>query len=69
MGKWSKERDTAMRDGSVSGDFTQEQLELSDHDIGGVHMKESYETENTPIDPFTDPVKRDIRDVDKRGPK
>lgn len=68
-GKWHRERDRAMRDGSVTGDYSQSQLELSDHDVSGVHSKETYETETTPIDPLTSARARDIRDIPERGGK
>ena len=68
-GKWHKERNDAMRDGAVSGDYSQSQLELSDHDVSGVHSKETYITETTPIDPLSPSRARDIRDVPERGGK
>lgn len=67
--KWHSERDRAMRDGAVSGDYSQSQLELSDHDVSGIHSSSPYLTETTPVDPFTQPRARDIRDVPERGGK
>ena len=64
--RWHRGRDLAMRDGS---DTDQTWLELSDHDVSGVHSKETYETETTPIDPLTSPRARDIRDIPERGGK
>ena len=63
-GRWSRERDRAMRDGSTTD---QDWLELSDNDVSGRHSKETYETETTPVDPLTEPKTRDIRDNPKRG--
>jgi len=68
-GKWHRERNCAMRDGLVAGDYSQSQLELSDHDVSGVHSNETYETETTPIDPLTSARARDIRDIPERGGK
>ena len=65
--KWHHERDVAMRDGAVSGEYSQEQLELSDNDVSGRYSKKTYQSETTPLDPFTEPKTRDIRDDPKRG--
>ena len=56
-----------MRGVGTSGAYSQAELELSDVDVGGKHFKESYETENTPLDPVTEPKTRDIREDPKRG--
>ena len=56
-----------MRGVGTSGAYSQAELELSDIDVGGKHFKESYETENTPLDPRTEPKTRDIREDPKRG--
>ena len=58
-----------MRDGAVSGDYSQSQLELSDEDVSGKYSKETYETETTPLNPLTPTHTRDIRDVSERGGK
>ena len=55
-----------MRDGS---DTDQTWLELSDHDVSGVHSKETYETKTTPLDPLTSARARDIRVIPERGGK
>ncbi|MCJ7481525.1 MAG: hypothetical protein MUO31_01015 [Thermodesulfovibrionales bacterium] len=67
MGKWAHERDLSMRDGSVSGDFTQDQLEIPDDQLGGISSNETFEIDTSPIDPFSESIERDIRDKHKRG--
>lgn len=69
FGKWQKERNNAMKEGAVQDDYSLGQLELSDHDVSGVHSKETYETETTPLDPLSPSRTRDIRDVPERGGK
>lgn len=64
---WHNERSNAMRDAYVSGDYSQEELELTDHQISGIYSDETYEAETTPIEPGTQSRVYDIRDDPKRG--
>lgn len=64
---WHKERNNAMKDAYVSGDYSQEELELTDHQISGVYSDETYEAETTPIEPDTPSRVYDIRDDPKKG--
>ena len=66
--RWERERALAMRTGTVSGEYSQDQLELSDEEVGGVNANETFETETTPVDPITNPKRRDIRNIPERGP-
>lgn len=66
-GRWEKERQRAMRTGDVSGEYSQAQLELTNEEIGGVYIEQTYEADTSPIDPLTNPKTRDIRDSKRRG--
>lgn len=56
-----------MRTGDVSGEYSQAQLELTNEEIGGVYIEQTYEADTSPIDPLTNPKTRDIRDSKRRG--
>lgn len=64
--QWERERQLAMRTGTVSGDYSQAQLELSDEEVGGVNADLTFEADTTPVDPHSNPRKRDIRDTQGR---
>lgn len=66
--RWERERVAAMKTGTVSGEYSQDKLELSDEEVGGVNANETFETETTPVDPISNPKLRDIRNLPKRGP-
>ena len=55
-----------MQAGSISGDYSQAQLELTDVEIGGVYIDETYQTNTSPIDPLSNSKIRDIRDIPMR---
>jgi len=65
--KWHKERADAMRNSAVSGDYSQDELELTNTQIGGVNNPETYQIETSPVDQFTDPKTYDIRKGDTIG--
>ena len=65
-GRWQRERQQAMQAGSISGDYSQAQLELTDVEIGGVYIDETYQTNTSPIDPLSNSKIRDIRDIPMR---
>lgn len=63
-GRWERERHDAMR---TRSSVNQDWLELEDSQIGGVYTKEAYEARTTPVDPYTNSKKRDIRDPPEKG--
>lgn len=65
--QWQDEREQAMRNSAVIGDYTQEELNLTDEDIGGKYNPDTFIAKTTPIDSLTESTEYDIRDDPKIG--
>lgn len=52
-----------MKDGHVSGIYTQDELELTDSQMGGVYIDNTYKVKTTPIDSETSSSEYDMRDM------
>lgn len=59
--KWSDERQKAMKNSDITGDYTQDELKLTDEDIGGKYNPDTYIKKTTPVDAFTTPREYDGR--------
>ena len=63
--QWQNERTNTIEDGYISGDFSREELELTDVQIGGRFNPDTYTVKTTPIDAFTESSEYDMRNNTK----
>lgn len=60
--KWLDERNSAMSTGKVTGEYTREQLGLTEADLI-IYMNETYDMWTTPTDPLGTKKKFDLRNA------